>query len=471
MQYQKLSDQTRWLDATDQAALVVAGEVTPGELVEAAIERIERYDPALGAVTLRYFDQARAAAAAEPTGPLAGVPFLIKDVMTAVAGQVCTDGNVALKVQARAAEADSALVARLRAAGLIFAGRTASSEFGTVPSSDSVAWGATRNPWNTVLCSGGSSGGAAAAVAAGMVPAAHGNDGAGSIRIPASCCGLVGLKPSRAAGQRAVGSVQDLMGEHAVTRSVRDTALLLNIGRDATGAGHACGYLAELGADPGRLRVGLLDTRFDGSPVHPDCAEAARSAASLLESLGHHVEPGFPAVLSDSTLDRLLPAFWATGMADVLGDLARRLGREVTEADVEPLNWTLGMLGAEVTAADGQAAVDGVAGFARSVASWWDDHDLLLTPTLAEPPLLSGTLASDSADPLASLRRGQQFAPFTPFVNFAGQPAISLPLHVDADGLPIGVQLVAAPGREDLLLRVATQLETAAPWRDRHPVL
>lgn len=307
------------------------------------------------------------------------------------------------------------------------------------------------------------SGGAAAAVAAGMVPAAHGNDAAGSIRIPASCCGLVGLKPSRAAGRPAVRSAWDLIAHFALTRSVRDTALLLDIARDTDG------YLAEPGADPGRLRVGLLDTRFDGSPVHPDCAGAVRSAARLLESLGHHVEPGFPAVLGDSPLDQLLPAFWSSGMADTLQELASQLGREITEADVEPLNWTLGVLGGEVNADDVQAARDGVADFARSVVSWWDDHDLLLTPTLAEPPLPSGALLSTTADPLAALDRSQQFAPFTPFVNFAGLPAINLPLHADVGGLPIGVQLVAGPGRDDLLLRVAAQLEVTAPRQDRHP--
>ncbi|MEU7039748.1 amidase family protein [Streptomyces varsoviensis] len=466
-----LAEQTRWYDATDQAALVASGEVKPGELVEAAIERIEQFDPVLGAVTLRYFEEARAAAAAGPSGPLAGVPFLVKDLLTDVAGQICTNANVALKEHARPAGADSLLVARFRAAGLVFAGRTASSEFGTVPAAESTAWGATRNPWDTALSPGGSSGGSAAAVAAGMVPAAHGTDAAGSVRIPASCCGLVGLKPSRPSGQAAVASVHDLIVDLAVTRSVRDTALLLDIARGAEGADPADGHLARLGAEPGRLRVGLLDTRVDGTAVHPDCAEAARSTARLLESLGHHVEPGFPAVLGDTTLDRLFAAFWSTGMAEVLGDVARQLGREVTEADVEPLNWTLGALAADVTAEDRQAAREGVAGFARSVVSWWDDHDLLLTPTQAEPPLPSGTLASDPADPMAPLRRSGQFAPFTPFANFTGQPAISLPLHTTPDGLPIGVQLVAAPGREDLLLRVAAQLETAAPWQHRRPTL
>ncbi|MDJ1137231.1 amidase [Streptomyces iconiensis] len=466
-----LADQTRWLDATGQAELLASGEVKSGELVEAAVERIEQLDPALGAVTLRYFDQARTAVAAGPTGPLAGVPFLIKDLLTDVAGQVCTDANVALKAHARQAAADSPLVARYRAAGLIFVGRTASSEFGTVPAAESAAWGATRNPWNTALSPGGSSGGSAAAVAAGMVPIAHGTDAAGSIRIPASCCGLVALKPSRASRHTTVESVQDLIVPSAVTRSVRDTALLLDIAHGVESPAPTGGYLAELGADPGRLRVGLLDTQVDGSPVHPDCAEAVRAAARLLESLGHHVDPGFPAALGDSALDGLLPAFWSSGMADVLGDVARQLGRDVTEAEVEPLNWALGTMGTEVTAEDRQAARDGVADFARSVVSWWDDHDLLLTPTLAEPPLPSGTLGSDPADPLAPLRRSVQFAPFTPFVNFTGQPAISLPLHANADGLPIGVQLVAAPGREDLLLRVAALLETAAPWQDRRPAL
>ncbi|MGW6793657.1 amidase [Streptomyces chartreusis] len=469
-----LAAQTRWLDAIDQAALVASGDVKPGELVEAAIERIEEIDPALGAITLRYFDQARAAAEAGPTGPLAGVPFLIKDLLTDVAGQACTEANIALKAQALPASTDSPLVAFYRAAGLIFAGRTASSEFGTIPTAESAAWGRTRNPWNTALSSGGSSGGSAAAVAAGMVPAAHASDAAGSIRIPASCCGLVGLKPSRSSGGAAVAPMAELglIGSHlAVTRSVRDTALLLDIARGVQAAAPDGGYLAGLGTAPGQLRVGLLDTRFDGSPVHPDCAEAARSAARLLESLGHHVEPGFPAAVGDSTLDGLFATFWYSIMADVFGEVGRRLGRELTEADVEPLNWALGGLAPDVTAEDRQAAREGVAGFTRSVVSWWDDHDLLLTPTLAEPPLPSGTLESDSVDPLASLGRSLQFAPFTPFVNFAGLPAISLPLHVNTDGLPIGVQLVAAPDREDLLLRVAAQLEIAAPWQGRRPAL
>ncbi|OCF86500.1 amidase [Nocardia brasiliensis] len=461
-----ISELTRWLDATDQAALVASGKVKPIDLVEAAIDRIEELDPALGAVPLRYFDQARAAAV-DPTGPLAGVPFLIKDLLTDVEGQVCTDGNVALAAQARPAAADGPLVARLRAAGLIFAGRTSTSEFGTVPAADSVAWGATRNPWNTALFSGGSSGGAAAAVAAGMVPAAHGTDAGGSIRVPASCCGLVGLKPSRPAGQ-AVASVFDLVAESAVTRSVRDSALLLDISRDTSGAG---GYLAASGVEPGTLRIGVLDTRPDGSPVAPECAEAVRVSGRLLESLGHHLEPGFPAALGDSTSDGLFGTFWSAGMATLLDDLARRLGREVTEADVEPLNWMLGVLGAQVTEAQRQAAVEGVAGFAGAVLSWWDEYDLLLTPTLAELPLPSGALLSDAADPMAALGRSVQFSPFTPFANFTGQPAISLPLHTTADGLPIGIQLVAAPGREDLLLQVATQLEIAAPWRDRRPTV
>ncbi|MFF7555376.1 amidase [Streptomyces olivaceus] len=466
-----LADQTRWLDATAQAALVRSGEVKASELVEAAIERIERLDPGLGAVTLRYFDQARSAAADGSNGPLAGVPFLVKDLLTDVRGQACTDANVALKAQARPADADSPLVARFRAAGLVLAGRTASSEFGTTPTAESAAWGATRNPWNTALSSGGSSGGSAAAVAAGMVPAAHGTDAAGSIRIPASCCGLVGLKPSRSGARTAVESVMDLIVPSVLTRSVRDTALFLDIARGDEGPAPADGYLAEPGKDPGRLRIGLLDTRIDGSPVHPDCAQAARSAARLLESLGHHVDPGFPAALGDSTLDQLFAAFWSAGMGDLLADVARRLGRDVTASDVEPLNWALGTLAADLSADDRQAASEGVAGFARSVVSWWDDRDLLLTPTQAEPPLPSGTLASDPAEPMAPLLRSTQFAPFTPFVNFTGQPAISLPLHTDTAGLPIGVQLVAAPGREDLLLRVAAQLEAAAPWGERRPGL
>ena len=271
-----LADQTRWMDATDQAALVASGEVSPSELLEAAIERIERIDPALNAVVIRWFDHARETAASTdlPNGPYRGVPFLIKDLFATYAGQRISNGNVAFKEAHVIAAADTTLVSRHRAAGLVIAGRTNSPELGSVPTTEPIAWGATHNPWDTTRTPGGSSGGAAAAVASGMVPFAHASDGGGSIRIPASCCGLVGLKPSQ--GRITLGPLRDESGlavEHCVSRTLRDSAALLDatrgpgIGDTVIAPPPARPYVEELGADPGRLRIGILDHHPQGGRV------------------------------------------------------------------------------------------------------------------------------------------------------------------------------------------------------------
>ncbi|MDP9830336.1 amidase [Kineosporia succinea] len=454
-----MAEQTRWLDLTDQKDLLARGQIKPADLLDAAIERIEHLDPALNAVTTRYFDQAREAAGSAE-GPLAGVPFLVKDLTADVAGQVRTDANSALKAQSRAADRDSPLVDLFRSAGLVVVGRTTSSEFGTLPTAESRAWGVTRNPWDLSRSPGGSSGGSAAAVAAGMVAAAHASDAAGSLRIPASGCGLVGLKPSRPADSGPPVSVQALISEFVVTRSVRDAALLLDLTQPGPTAADVT---------PAPLRIGLLDSRIDGSPVHPACAAAVRLAAGQLEELGHHVEPGFPTALGDATLGRLFSAYFATGILEVFEEVARRLGRELTEADVEPLNWALATLGAQMSSTERESAFAAAPAFIRSVLTWWDHYDLLLTPTTAEPSLPVGALGPEPANPLAGLERAQAFAPFTPFVNMTGQPAISLPLASDEQGRPTGVQLVGRPGAERVLLAVAAQLEVAAPWKDRRP--
>src|SRR6516165_1708901 len=299
-----LADETRWMDATDQAALVAEGAVTPSELLEAAIERIERSNPSLNAVVIEWFDHARSVAAdpALPKGPFRGVPFLLKDLYTSFAGQTMSNGNVALKKAAKIDTTDTTLVARLKAAGLVIAGRTNTSEMGSLPTAQPLAWGPTRNPWGLDRMSGGSSGGAAAAVAAGMVPFANASDGGGSIRIPASCCGLVGLKPSQ--GRITVG----LGVELCVSRTVRDTARLLDavrgpgIGDTVIAPAPQRPYVGEVGADPGRLRIGLLDIHPRGDFLHQDCISAARSAASMLEGLGHAVEQAWPRCLADTTL-------------------------------------------------------------------------------------------------------------------------------------------------------------------------
>lgn len=467
------------MDATEQAALVAKGEVTPSELLEAAIERIERMDPALNAVIIEWFEHARSIAADPdlPAGPFRGVPFLLKDLYTSFAGQTLSNGNVALKQAGRIDTSDTTLVSRFKAAGLVIAGRTNSCELGSLPTTQPVAWGATRNPWALERTPGGSSGGAAAAVAAGMVPFANASDGGGSIRIPASCCGLVGLKPSQ--GRITVGPQRAEVGlgvELCVSRTVRDTAGVLDavsgpgIGDSVIAAAPQRPYLAEVGADPGRLRIGLLDVHPRGGVLHEDCIAAARTVASMLEGLGHIVEPAWPGCLADTTLPARFMALWSTQMALAIRGISQTLGREVTANDVEPVNWAVVQQAQRYTAVDYAAAQSAVYAFRRTLQQWWaDGWDLLLTPTVAEPPPLLAEFENDPEHPTAPMRRGGQFAAFTPPFNMSGQPAISLPLYRNAKGLPIGVQLAAAYGREDLLIRVAAQLESAHPWASRHP--
>lgn len=466
------------MDATDQAALVAGGEVTPGELLEAAIERIEQSNPRLNAVVIEWFDHARSVAASDlPDGPFRGVPFLLKDLYTSFAGQTLSNGNVALKEAARIDTADTTLVARFKAAGLVIAGRTNSPEMGSLPTTQPVAWGATRNPWALDRTPGGSSGGAAAAVAAGMVPFANASDGGGSIRIPASCCGLVGLKPSQ--GRTTVGPVRAETGlgvELCVSRTVRDTARLLDavhgpgVGDSVIAPAPPRPYSDEVGADPGRLRIGLLDVHPRGEFLHADCVAAVRAAASMLEGLGHAVEPAWPACLADASLTEKFMALYAVQMAMAARGFGQTLGREVTAADVEQVNWVLIQQAHRLTAVDYAAAQAAAWAFRRELQQWWaDGWDLLLTPTLAEPPLPLTELANDPGQPTAQMNRASRFAAFTPPFNMSGQPAISLPLYRDAEGLPIGVQLAAAYGREDVLIRVAAQLESAHPWSSYHP--
>ncbi|WP_186241602.1 amidase [Mycobacterium simulans] len=477
----ELAEQTRWMDATDQARLVATGEVTASELLEAAIERIEQSNPALNAVVIEWFDHARSIAADPdlPDGPFRGVPFLLKDLYTSFAGQTLSNGNVALKEAGKIDVADTTLVARFKAAGLVIAGRTNSPEMGSLPTTQPLAWGPTRNPWALDRTAGGSSGGAAAAVAAGMVPFANASDGGGSIRIPASCCGLVGLKPSQ--GRITVGPARAETGlgvELCVSRTVRDTAGLLDAVR-GPGVGDSViaptprrPYVAEVGADPGRLRIGLLDVHPRGEFLHQDCISAVRTTASLLEQLGHIVEPAWPAALADATLTKKFMALWATQLAMASRGFSETLGREVTADDIEPVNWVLIERAQRLSAVDYAAAQAEVWAFRRALQQWWaDGWDLLLTPTVAEPPPPLSEFENNPQHPTAPMRRGGQFAAFTPPFNMSGQPAISLPLHRNADGLPIGIQLATAYGREDILIRVAAQLESAQPWSSDHPTI
>src|SRR6201988_931868 len=348
------------MDATDQAALVKKGEGTQLELLEAAIERIERIDPVLNAVVIDWFDHARDTGRAElPDGPFRGVPFLIKDLFAGYAGQPISNGNVALKNEKVISAADTTLVTRYRDAGWVIAGRTNSPELGSVPTTEPLAWGATHNPWDVSRSPGGSSGGSAAAVASGMVPFAHPRDGGGSIRIPASCCGLVGLKPSQ--GRISLGPIRDetaLSVELCVSRTVRDTAALLDavrgpgIGDTVIAPAPARPYIDEVGAQPVRFRIGVLDHHPQGLAVAPECTAAARSVAALLESLGHAVEEAWPAALEDTTFSSRFGSLWSTNIGVSLRRFEEQLGRPLADDEFEPMNRVQAEFATHITAID-----------------------------------------------------------------------------------------------------------------------
>jgi amidase len=471
-----------FLDACALAQLVADGEVSPVELVDEAIARIEQLNPSLNAVIRPRFDEARAeAAAGPPDGPFRGVPLVLKDLICSIAGEPIHEGMRLLKDLGYVAQVDQELARRFRAAGFVVVGRTNTPELGIVPTTEPLAYGPTRNPWDTERSTGGSSGGSAAAVASGMVPVGHANDGGGSIRIPASECGLVGLKPSRARvslGPDYGDGIGGLVCELAVTRSVRDTAAVLDaVAGPAPGDPYAAPpparpYVDEVGAPPGRLRIGLQTAAPGGGVVpHRDCVAAAEAAGRLLESCGHVVEPVTVDVLEDPMLTEKFVLIWSAGVAyDLDHHWPDRLGRAIAADDVEPLTWALAEFGRAATAGDFLAARDWIQACARRVAAWYDrGWDLLLTPTLAEPPPRLGEFDSPPDNPMNGLLRAAALVPFTPPFNATGQPGISLPLHWNDEGLPIGVQLVAPYGREDLLIRVAAQLEQAAPWADRRP--
>jgi amidase len=480
-------------DAVGLAALVRGGEVKPLELVDAAIARIETVDPQLNAVIHRRFERARAEAAALATGPragddgaapLAGVPFLVKDITCHQAGEPFHEGMRFLRDRQWREPGDTYLAARFRAAGLITVGRTNTPELGIVPTTEPVAYGATRNPWDRSRSPGGSSGGAAAAVAAGMVPAAHANDGGGSIRIPASACGLVGLKPSR--GRTSLGPDASLSAlivcEHVVCQTVRDTAAFLDAvagpmpGDPYVAPPPARPYRDEVGADPGRLRIGLLTAAPGGmAVVQPDCVAAAEATAEILQSLGHHIEVAHPAALDLPEWGPHFMSLWSAGVAAGLDSWSTRTGDPIGPDHVEPLTWALAEIARALPTPALLRSLNWLMATTRLVAEWWEPadgsrgFDLLLSPTLAEPPVLLGTFDSPPGNPLAGFIRAASFTPFTPTFNVTGQPAISLPMSWTADGLPVGVQLVAAYGAEDRLVRVAAQLEEANPWASRRP--
>jgi amidase len=468
-------------DATAQAELVRSGAAHPTELVDAAIARIAAVDPQLHAVIHERYAAARDEAAGPlPDGPFRGVPLLVKDLDGSMAGMPEHLGNRLLREIGHAGTGDSHLFAALRRAGFVVVGKTNTPEFGLLPTTEPLAYGPTRNPWDTTRSPGGSSGGSAAAVASGMVPVAHAGDGGGSIRTPAAHCGLVGLKPAR--GRVSLGPERGevwagLVARHVLTRSVRDTAAVLDAvcgptpGDPYTAPPPARPFLAEVGADPGRLRIGVrTDTPGGLAAVDPACVAAVEDAARLLESLGHQVEPASPATLDEPGLLEAFTTILITGVVHDVQALATVAGRPVTADDVEPLTWVQYEMGLAVTAGQYVDALDLAHRWSRGVVGWWSEgFDLLLTPTCAEPPPLLGDVVGPPDNPFRGLERAVPFATFAAPFNVTGQPAVSLPLHWSAAGLPIGVQLVADQWREDVLLRVAAQLEAARPWADRVP--
>jgi amidase len=465
------------LDATAQAALVRTDEVTPAELVDAAITRIEKLDPDLNAVVAPLFERARARAATDPpSGPFGGVPLLVKDLIAELEGTPFAEGsNLAGGYTSRS---DQELTLRFERAGFVICGKTNTAEFGILPTTEPLRFGPTRNPWALGHSAGGSSGGSAAAVASGMVPVAHASDGGGSIRIPASCCGLFGLKPTRGRTTMAphYGDViGGLVSEHVVSRSVRDSAAILDaISGPAPGDPYRPPppdrpYLDELSHRPGRLRIAVLTAAPNGTDVHPDCVEAAERTGELCAELGHEVtEARLPAFDSDAFTEQFL-TLWASGTAWAVADWEHRLGRPANEEDVEPLTWALVSMGRATSADRYLVAVQGLQQLTRLLAGYFEDHDILLTPTLNEPPAPLGTFDSPPDEPLAGIIRAASYMPFLPVFNATGQPAASVPMHWNEAGLPIGVQLVARAGGEGVIFALASELEQARPWVDRRP--
>jgi len=465
-------------DALDLGKLIAGRQVTAEEVLEAAIARIEQVNPRINAVVHKMYDQARAAIRAGlPNGPLAGVPYLMKDLYAWQQG--ARVGNGSRLYDGFVADHDFTLVARYKAAGLVILGRTNTPEFGLNAATEPVVNGPTRNPWNLTRSSGGSSGGAAAAVAAGMVPAAHATDGGGSIRIPAANCGLFGLKPTRArnpAGPDVGEGWSGLACGHAVTRTVRDSAALL----DAT-SGPAPGdpywappparpFLKEIGADPGRLRIALKKTTLSGTPVHPECVKGVEAAAVLCEELGHHVEEAMPE-FDFAGLRWAMGVIIAASLRNAIDARLDALKREQQPDDLERITALWAELGRRHTARDYARALVIAHGVGRRFGAFFGRYDLLLSPTVAEPPLPQGATDMMSDDLESYNEKLFRLIPFTPQFNVSGGPAASLPLHWTADGLPVGIQLGADFGNEAVIFRLAAQLEAARPWKDKRPTL
>ena len=467
-------------DATGLAELVQRGEITPAALLDRSITRIERLDPLVNAITVRHFEAARASLATlDRQAPFAGVPFVLKDLAVAMAGTTVTNGSrffAGLEF-----DYDGELVRRFRRAGLVILGKAASPELGLTTTTESAQNGATRNPWQLDRVAGGSSGGSAAAVAAGMVPIAHASDGGGSIRIPASCCGLFGLKPTRGRVPFPVRRYEGWagLGTHfAVTRSVRDAARLLDAvaGAEAgaasppapaTGAFYAATQAAL--CTPARpLRIARLPAPLSGTPVDPECERAVAVAVDLCRRQGHEVVDATPSI-DFAAYNAAFGTVVAVNTLIAIRDREAQLGRECTPDDIEPVTWYIAQSARSIDGATYAAAREVFDTTARCAAEFFESWDLLLSPTLGKPPVPLGVLGLSPSDFAQYAREVSLFSPYASLANVTGQPAMSVPLHMSTDGLPVGVMFLGRWWEEATLLALATQLERECPWITRRP--
>jgi amidase len=465
-------------DGLGLAQLVERREVSPAELVEAAIARIEKLDPQLNAVVHTAFESARAAAASDlPAGPFRGVPFLVKDLGCPVAGMPRTSGSRFLSHEVPTE--DGIMTRRYRAAGVVILGKTNTPEFGITGTTESAHLGPCRNPWNPDHISGGSSGGSAAATASGMVPLAHASDGLGSIRIPAACCGLVGLKTTRERNPSGMDDADRVIGfavDHVVSRSVRDSAAMLDwTGQPEPGCPYAAPakerpYLEEIKRDAGRMRIGFSAATPSGRPIDPEVESAMHATAKELEALGHD---GFEAEI-DVDWRALYSAQAVVSSANAAAGLAaliKRVGREPDRDELEPLTWAGIRHGQKVRGDEVMSAWGRMRELTRQIVAAFDGFDVFLSPVMGTPPPKVGHIDPVNLAPREVGKRQARVFPFTPPFNLTGQPAISLPLAWSEDGLPIGMQFAGRYADEATLFRLAAQLEQARPWIDRKPVV
>jgi amidase/6-aminohexanoate-cyclic-dimer hydrolase len=463
-------------DGLGLAELVRRRAVSAEEILDETLARIEARNPAINAVVTRMDDQARAALRAGlADGPFTGVPYLLKDLGAHYQGVVTSYGGTLFADNVL--DHDSELTLRLKRAGLVIVGKSNTPEMGLAPSTEPRRFGPTRNPWNLGYSAGGSSGGAAAAVAAGILPMAHATDGGGSIRIPASACGLFGLKPTRARNPMGPDAGEGWGGAsigHAVTRSVRDSAALLDatsgpdVGDPYWAPPPAGPFLAEVGREPGRLRIALTVTPWISAPVDPECAEAAHAAAKLCASLGHSVEEARP-VIDEAAWRQATRVIVAANIAYNLEARAAALGRPLAEGDVERMTWDRVLDARTMTAAQYAGSIGIVHRVGRIVARFLQDYDAILSPTMCAPPQPLGVLDMSTEHPDRYLAAVFASIGFTSLFNSSGHPAMTVPLATSTKGLPLGVQFAGRFGDEATLLRLAAQLEAARPWSNRRP--